>query len=329
VRVLVTGATGFLGRRVAERFAADGHAVTASGRNRETGAALRREGVAFAAAELGDAEAIDALVAGADAVVHCGGLSSVWGTARAFAAANVGGTRNVASAALRHGARLVHISTPSIYFDFTDRFDVREDAPLPRVPANGYAASKRAAEALVRRAGAAGLDAIVLRPRAIFGPRDTALLPRLARIARGGRLPLIDGGRALADLTYVDNVVDAVDAALHVPPARGVRTYNLTNGEPRPLRALFGRIAGALELNARLVDVPYALAYAAAAAMECAAALRPGRPEPRLTRYTVGVLGRSQTLDIGAARRELGYAPRVSLDEAIERTAAWWRTARA
>lgn len=327
MRALVTGATGCLGGALARRLAADGIAVTASGRDATAGARLRDAGITFATADLRDAAAMDGAVAGNDVVMHCGGLSSAWGSAAAFHAANVAGTRNVVAAARRHGVRrLIFISTPSVYFDYTARLDVGEDAPLAKRAVNAYAASKIAAEGIVRAAMRDGLPAVIVRPRAIVGPGDTALLPRLLRVAARGRVPLIDGGAALIDLTYVDNVVDALVAIATAPGHIDGRTYNVTNGEPRTVAALLRHITAALRLKARFVAVPFAVAYSAAYALEAVARALPGRPEPALTRYTVGVLGRSQTLSIAAARRDFGYVPRVSLDDGIERTAAAWRS---
>src|SRR5262245_20109584 len=171
MRTVVTGATGFLGGHVVAALRAAGHSVVATGRTRSAGAKLLACGADFHPADVADHDAIDAVIAGADAVVHCAGLSSAWGTASAFRAANVTGTENIVAACERHGVqRLIHISTPSIYFDFTHRLDIDENDPLPAKPVNLYAASKRQAEAAVMAAARRGLDAIILRPRGIFGP---------------------------------------------------------------------------------------------------------------------------------------------------------------
>jgi len=328
VRVLVTGATGCLGGALVRRLATEGIDATASGRSHCAGRELERSGIRFAPAELTDRPAIDALTAGHDTVVHCGGLSAPWGAAKAFALANVDGTRNAVDAALRHGVRrFVFISTPSLYFDFRERFNITEDAPLAQRPVNAYAASKAEGEKIVRDAMARGLAAVIVRPRAIIGPGDTALLPRLLRVAKRGVLPLIDGGRAVIDLTYVDNAADALVALVRASDHVDGKTYNISNGEPSSVAALFSGIVAALRLRTRFVSIPFSVAYAAASAFEAAARLLPGCPEPALTRYSVGVLGRSQTLSIAAARRDFGFRPRVPLQEGIERTAAALRPA--
>jgi nucleoside-diphosphate-sugar epimerase len=326
MKILVTGATGCLGGVTARRLAAAGHAVTGSGRDRAKGAGLAAEGVDFASVDLADRAALTALAARHAVIIHAGGLSSAWGRRDDFMRANVAPTQVLIEAARGAGSRLIFVSSPSIYFDFTDRTDIDPDAAPAAKPVNGYAESKRVAERLVQAAAQSGLDAAILRPRAIFGAGDTALMPRLLRAAGRGRLPLIDGGRALLDMSYVDNVADAlIAAALHPAPLRG-RAYNISNGEPIAVADLMRAVVTGLGLKARLVPIAFALAYAAAAALEAAACLRPSRPEPVLTRYTVGVLAKTQTLSIERARRELGWTPRVALRDGIDRTLAAWRS---
>lgn len=327
--ILVTGATGCLGGVTARRLAAAGHAVTGSGRDRSKGAALEADGVRFVPVDLTDRLAMEAVAARHTIIIHAGGLSSAWGRRADFMRANVEPTRILAEAARVAGGRFIFVSSPSIYFDFTDRYDIDSDAAPAARPVNAYAESKRIAEEVVREVSACGLDAAIIRPRAIFGAGDTALMPRLLRTATRGRIPLIDGGRALIDLSYVDNVADLlIAAALHPAALRG-RAYNVSNGEPILVADLMRAVVRGLGLKTRLIPIRFPLAYAAAAAMEAMANLRPSRPEPVLTRYTVGVLGKSQTLSIDRARRELDWAPRVSLQDGIERTLSAWRAAHA
>ncbi len=326
MRVLVTGGTGFLGRHLVWRLADAGHDVVFSGRDagkahEVTSRATRP--VAFTALRHGanDAQAtLTRAAAGADAIVHCAALSSPWGRRVDFHAANVLSTAEVLAAAQANGvARLVHISTPSLYFAFRDRLGVREDEPLPP-PVNDYAATKREAEQLVR---AASVPSVILRPRGIFGAWDETLLPRLLRLLRRDRFPLFNGGDALIDLTHVDNVVDAIELALALPnPAAD--TFNVSNGQPRRAADLFAELARTFGLPWRPRHVPLAVGLALARACELAGRVARGW-EPPITRYSVGTVAFSQTLDLRHARERLGYAPRVDLDEGIVRTAAWIR----
>ena len=326
MKILVTGGTGFLGRHLVWRLAGQGHDVVFSGRDAaKAGEVAQRaaRAVAFVPLAHGGAEApaaLDAAMRGVDAVVHCAALSSPWGRRADFHAANVRSTEEVLAAMRARGvARLVHISTPSLYFQFRDRLGVREDDPLPP-PVNLYAETKREAERLVR---AAPVPAVILRPRGIFGAWDETLLPRLLRLLRRKRFPLFNGGDALIDLTYVDNVVDAIVLALALPGSPQA-TFNVSNGQPQRAADLFEQLAASFGLPWRPRHVPLATGLALARACELAGRVARGW-EPPLTRYSVGTVAYSQTLDLQRAREQLGYAPRIDIAEGIRRTTAWLR----
>ncbi|MCW4454431.1 NAD(P)-dependent oxidoreductase [Flavobacterium sp. MXW15] len=319
-RVLVTGASGFIGRHVAQALLARGDTVVASGRDRDALARLDPR-IERQPADLAR-DALAPLLRGCDAVVHAAAKSMPWGRAADFQQANVVATERLLDAARQAGvARFVHFGSPSIYFRFADRYDVGEDFQPPARWITDYARSKWESELRVRRAAAQGLPCVVLRPRAVFGDGDRAILPRLLAVARNGRFPLVHGGRAVIDITHVDNVVQATLACLRADAAGDGRAYNLSNGEPMAVRELLVRLFEACALDVRLLPLPRRLALALAGIAEGVARLRPGQPEPRLTRYGVGVIGWSQTLDISRARRELGYRPTVSIAEGLQRFA--------
>jgi nucleoside-diphosphate-sugar epimerase len=325
VVVLVTGATGFLGGAVARRLVRRGEPVLATGRRADVGAALAAEGIPFRAARLeatADVAALFARRPGAPplrAVVHCAALSSPWGRRAAFEAANVTATRNVAEAALASRVeRFVHVSTPALYFDGTDRRDVREDASLPP-PQSHYARTKLAAERVIDDAVARGLAAVTLRPRALFGPGDTTIFPRLLRALERGRLPIIGDGANRVDLTFIDNAAHAVALALDAEPHVVGRKYNVTNGEPVLLWPLLARLARELGLAPPTRRVSRRAARVVARALELVHTGLGLRREPLLTRYTVGLLAADTTLDIGAARRDLGYEPLIPVEEGVRR----------
>ena len=324
-RVLVTGATGFLGGALCQRLHRLGFSVTATGRDAARGAALGG-GIRFVAADLADGDAAAALCAGQDYVVHCAALASPWGRYQDFHRANVVATRNIASASRRAGVRrMVHVSSPSIYMDHRDRVSVREDEPLPETPLSFYAATKRLAEDEIDRAHGDGLPVITIRPQGIFGPGDRVIFPRLIRVARRGWFPVIGHGRNLIDITYIDNVVDALLLCLSSPPASLGRKYNISNGDPISNYELLDRVFTAVGVRYRRVRVPFGFAYRAAGALEAVDRALPGEREPTLTRYAVCVLGKSRTLDLSAARTDLGYQPRVGIADGIDRFVTWWK----
>jgi len=188
MKVLVTGGTGFLGRHLARALLERGDRPYLLGRDFAPAAEALASGAVAVRADLRDREAVAAACRGIDAVVHAGALSAPWGPRAEFHAVNVGGTEAVLAGCRRHGVgRLVHVSSPSVVFDGRDQVDLTEAAPYPRRFTSVYSLTKKLAEDRV--AAALDVPAVILRPKAIFGPGDRALLPRLVDAARAGRLP--------------------------------------------------------------------------------------------------------------------------------------------
>lgn len=316
-RALVTGATGGLGRTLVPALTAAGYDVTATGRDPAAGAALEAGGARFVATDLRDPEA-GLVPEGMDVVFHLAALSSPWGRARDFHAINVAATGRLLDRARAAGCGcFVYASTPSLYAEPRDRLGLTEASPPARRFANTYAATKYEAEQAVLAADAEDFRTIAIRPRAIVGPHDRVLLPRLIRASRRGRMPMPNGGRALIELT---DVRDAAAAFLAADAARELaagQAFNISGGQPRRLRDLLATIFAALGTAPRMVSLPAGPAMAAARLAEAVAALLPGRPEPPATRYSIMALAFSQTFDLSAARARLGWAPRFSPEEAI------------
>lgn len=317
-RILITGGSGFIGRHLAASLLQQGHSVRLMGRNFAPVADLLNAGAVAVQADLRDQQAVSDACAGVEAVCHVGALSAPWGRWQDFYAINVSGTRHVINGCRTHGVRrLVAISSPAVVFAGQDMLEASEEVPYPRRFSSNYAWSKQQAEELLLSVSEPAT--VILRPKAVFGPGDQALLPRLIAAARAGRLPQIGAGRNLVDLTYVENVVHAIEQALVAQAAVG-KIYTITNGEHVPLWELLREVFRRLRLPARLQPIPIGAMLAAATFMELQAALT-GR-EPLLTRYSVAILARTQTYNIAAARRDLNYQPRISVAEGVERTLA-------
>lgn len=325
MNVLVTGGTGFLGKQLAYRLQAIASNVTILGRNRDIGKQLEAEGFRFLPVDLKDKDATNAAGKGQDYVFHCGALSSPWGKYQDFYNANVLGTRHIIQGCQNHGVtRLIHVSTPSVYFNFSHHLNISENTTLPP-PVNAYAKTKQLAEQEINNAHQQGLPVITIRPRAIFGSGDTAILPRLLKASDRTGIPLMNDGKTYVDLTYVDNVVDALLLCQNAPDNLLGRTFNITNGEPMYLVNLLDMLANKLGYPLKLKRTSYHTAYWVAGAMELLSNTILFGREPVLTRYAVGLLAFSQTLDITAAKTELGYQPRVSIEEGLNIFSQWWK----
>ena len=324
MKILVTGGTGFLGRHVVWRLAELGNEVVFTGRQTKAAAeviALAKAPVRWLEVQHGKAkEALKHAAHDADAIVHAAALSSPWGKYADFYSANVTSTEEVLAACSENNIRrLVHISTPSLYFNFKDRLNIKEHDPLPTA-VNDYARTKAHAEQLVLQSSVT--ERVILRPRAIFGPWDNTLMPRILRVMKDGAIPLIHQGNALLDITFVENVVDAIVLSLTKPLPARVQTYNVTNGEPQPLHNLLRQMAEAFGLSLNTQKLPWWLVSVLAQTLEMASRATHGR-EPKITHYGAGVLAFSQTLDISAIRRDLGYEPRISIADGMHKHAAW------
>jgi nucleoside-diphosphate-sugar epimerase len=325
VKIIVTGATGCLGRNVAETFHGDGMEVVATGRSTTIGAELRNRGVDFRTADIRDPAQLDRVLSPADCLVHCAGRSGDWGTYRDFHETNVIGTRNVVDACRRHGlTKIIFVSTPSIYYTGKDRYDVSESDPLPDKQRTHYARTKLIAESDLLQSPQSDYKAMVFRPRAVYGPHDRTFVPRILRLAKKKHLPLINDGRALTDITYVGNFVDAVKRSLEAPDRAWNQAYNLSNGEPITMREWFSQVLAIFGRPFRPKNVPEPVAKAIALSMELLGHLPFGPKKPAMTRFSVGYMARSMTMAIDKARENLGYIPRIGNREGFGKCAEWY-----
>lgn len=312
-RILITGATGFLGGTLL-RLLAD-RPVLAQGRDPAKLAALNVPVLQWDLTR--PLTETPPELAEVTTIVHCAALSAPFGRPVEFRAANVQGTAAVLSLARRlRVRRFVHISSPSVLFAPRDQLRLTEDTPLPP-PFTPYARTKAEAEALVL--AAAGLSPVILRPRGLYGRGDTALLPRLLQAARRRPLPLFRGGRACIDLTHVEDAAAAARAALDAGPQAEGQIFHISGGEVLPVTGIASRACARAGIPLRWRKVPLAPALLAAGAMERLALMTGGR-EPTVTRYGLALFAYAQSLDISRARRLLGWSPRISFAEGLDRT---------
>jgi nucleoside-diphosphate-sugar epimerase len=316
VTVLVTGATGGIGRGLVHSLARRGATVLASGRNVQIGRALERHGVRFLAADL-VSDDLRPLVNEVDVVAHLAARSSPWGDLDDFVRDNVLVTARLLDAAAEAGTRrFVYASTPAIFAERSDRFDLRAESPVAARPINAYASTKLQAEELVR--AERRMETLVLRPSAVIGPDDRAILPRLMRVIGRGVLPLGNGGGALFHPTDARDAAEAF-ALGAIGTATGI--LNVAGAAPVAVadmaRALGERLG--LRLRLPLLPEPALNAFALAAEWQ---GRRTGR-EPAITRYSAAILSWSRTFDISETEALLGwrpaYGPADALAHAVER----------
>jgi nucleoside-diphosphate-sugar epimerase len=318
VIVLATGASGFLGRAVAAELVAQGHEVRTLQR--------RPSGVPGATDILGsvtDAAAVERALEGVEGVVHLAAKVSLAGDPREFRAVNVDATIALLDAALAGGVtRVVHVSSPSVAHTGTALAGAGADPASPAHARGEYARTKAEAELLALARDGAAMRVTAIRPHLVWGPGDTQLVARIVDRARRGRLPLLNGGTALIDSTYIDNAASGIVAALGRMDAAHGRAFVLTNGEPRPVGDLLAGICLAAGVRPPRWSVPASFGRAAGSLIERVWAVRPGHDEPPMTRFLAEQLSTAHWFDQRETRRALDWAPAVSIDEGLGRLAA-------
>jgi len=313
VKVLVTGASGMTGRALATALIARGDTVTVLQR--------RPSGLdtAEVLGDIADADVVRRAATGQEVVVHLAAKVDVVGPWTDYERANVDGTRSVVAACRSTGVRrLINISSPSVAHAGAALVGAGAQPADPASARSNYSRSKAIAEQLALAADGPDLAVLSLRPHLIWGPGDTQLVRPIIARARAGRLPLIGGGTALIDTTFVDNAVEAMVAAVDVcGPVHG-EALVVSNGEPRPVAEILQRVCAAAGVPGPRGRVPLRVAAAAGSAVEAVwrAARRPGVPP--LTRFLAEQLGTAHWFDQRRTREALGWAPRVSLDEGFE-----------
>ena len=325
MKVLVTGATGFTGGHLAQHLSARGDAVRALVRPRSRAkfeaSALPALGVVAVEGDLTEAGAVKRAADGVDVVYHIAATYREAGQPdTAYRAINVDGTRNVLEAAHAGGARrVVHCSTGGVHGHIANP-PANEDAPFN--PGDVYQETKLEAEQLARAFGdRTGFDVVVARPIGIYGPGDTRFLRLFRGLARGN-FPMIGSGKPYYHLTYIDDLVEGFRLCGTVPRAQG-RTYILGGPRYTTLEQLVQLVAKELNVRPPRVHLPVWPFWTAG--LLCEMVCVPLRIEPPIFRRRVDFYTKSRAFDTARARTELGFAPKVDLEEGIQRTAAWYR----
>jgi nucleoside-diphosphate-sugar epimerase len=318
---LVTGGGGFLGGAIARLLRQRGRTVRSFTRTAYPW--LDELGVEQTLGDLSDPPSVERAVVGVDVVFHVAARAGVWGWYADYFATNVTGTENILAACRKHGVqKLVYTSTPSVVHTGVDLEGVDESIPYPKHFDAAYPETKALAEKAVLAANGPDLATVALRPHLIWGPGDPHLIPRLLARAREGRLRRIGSRAVKVDVTYIDNAADAhllaaEKLALNSPMSG--KAYFISNGEPVELWGFIDRVLAEAGLPPITRTVSAWKARLAGRVLEWVyRGLRlPG--EPTMTRFVANQMSTSHWYNISAARRDLGYEPRVSIDEGMRR----------
>jgi 2-alkyl-3-oxoalkanoate reductase len=322
VKVLVTGATSLLARTTAEILLKRGDDVVCLQRGQS---ALAAEQVS---ADIRDADAVLRAASGCDAIVHAAAKVGVVGSWDDYRGINVDGTNNVLAAARAAGIqRVVYVSSPSVAHGGDAIAGLGAEPPVLGRKNAYYAESKAMAEQAAVAANKSDLAVVAIRPHLVWGPGDTQLVGRILDRARSGRLALVGGGAALIDTTYITNAAESLVAALdRVRPdaACAGRAYVIANGEPRPIRDLVAGICAAAGVPFAPKDVPLPLALVAGSLVERIWKTTRRTTEPPLTRFLAEQLGTAHWFDPRPAKEDLGWTPRITIDQGLEALFAWF-----
>jgi nucleoside-diphosphate-sugar epimerase len=313
MKILVTGASGFVGGRFMARFC---------GRPGVSLHGLGRRPLAVADYTALDLAELFDVPFEPDVVIHAAARATPWARRQDYERDNVLATSRVIDFCRRRGLpRLIYVSSSSVYYQPGHQLGLTERSPIGPRFVSDYAATKYAGEALVR---AYPGRCVIVRPRAVFGPGDTVLFPRILAAARTGKLPLITtaGPPAIGDLIYIDTLVDylfTIATRTDVADA-----YNLTNNEPVVIQDFLLDVFARLGLPAPSRRVSVRTAMAAAAVTEAMYRVLRLPGEPPVTRFGVGVFAWSKTFDVTRALKDLG-TPSVTLAEGVEAFVRWQR----
>jgi nucleoside-diphosphate-sugar epimerase len=322
----LTGATGFIGGHLAERLVREGHEVRCLVRATSDTSLLEALDVELAVGDLTSSSSLLDAVKGCRYTFHCGALVSDWATVAEIRRINVEGTRNVLEASLASGVeRFIHFSSTDVY-GYPGGAAIEETYSATRLR-NWYAETKLAAEAEVRRASQGqAIDAVILRPATVYGPRSKEVVGEIARAIRNGSMLLIDGGRAVAGLCYVQNLIDGALLALSHQNAPG-EAFNLSDGLDVTWKQFTQDLARGLGCAPPRFSMPYWVANAVGFSLEhsyrALRSLLGLTTPPLLSRQAVQIMGSDQDFSTRKARELLGWEPRVGYEAGLRATIEW------
>jgi nucleoside-diphosphate-sugar epimerase len=323
LKVLVTGGGGFLGSAIITLLVEKKYHVLSFSRNRYPD--LSSMGIEQIQGDICNKTAIEHALRGVDLVFHTAAKAGIWGNYSDYYRTNVTGTQNVIAGCKKHHIpRLIYTSSPSVVFNGSDMKGVNESAPYPATYPAYYPQTKAIAEQDVIKATGQGVMTIILRPHLIWGPGDKHFVPRI--ISRANRLIRVGNGKNLIDTVYIDNAAEAhllAAEALEKNPKLSGNIYFISQGDPVPLWDMINHILKAAGLAPVSRSMPRSMAWLIGGMLEWVYRSFNISKEPRMTRFLADELAKAHWFDISAARKDLGYIPRISIKEGLRRLETW------
>jgi nucleoside-diphosphate-sugar epimerase len=323
METLITGGTGLVGHHLVSELLQRGDRVRALVLPTEDVSKLEERGVAVYRGDIRDSSTLLPPLRGVDTVFHLAAMQGMWLPIEEYYRVNVLGTENVCRAAVAAGVRrIVHVSSWTIYGMGHGQRLTEDVSPAPRQ--DPYWVTKAQGDILVRRMiEKENLPAAIIRPGTIFGPGDRLNFGRIAERLRAGKGIILGSGRNVLPLVYVTDVVQGLLLCADLAQAQG-QTYNITNDQPLTQKEFLSAIAWELGVKPPHLHIPYHAAYVAAYAAEQVVKFTHAA-HPAVTRHGVVLFGTENRHSIEKARKELGYAPQVSIRAGVKHACDWYR----
>lgn len=321
---MLTGVNGFIGSHVAENLIKEGHRVKGLVRKTSNLKLIQNLDIDLYEGDITDAQSICELFKDTEIVIHIAGLASDWGPYQQFYDINVKGTQNVARAAKKNGVkRFVYISSAALY-GFRNQRNINEDAAIPESIFPYCRTKKEAEQWLFQYSETSDMELVVLRPGNVFGPRDHTFIEKYLNVMRTGKIIYIDRGKHWTCPVYIENLTKGIIRACFEPKAAG-EAFIITDGLEIDWKNFTDKFADGLGIDSPKLSVPFYAAYFVAFLMEMVYKILRLKKEPLLTRYRISNGGRDYHFSIEKSRSVLHYVPKISFDEAVKHTLAWYK----
>lgn len=325
MKAFVIGGGGFVGSAIVRQLVHKGAEVGVYGRNHYQH--LEQYGIRQFQGDMLDSDLLIRSMQGYDTVFHVAAKAGIWGPKQDFELTNITGTRNVLGACFASSVQsLIYTSTPSVVFNRADLKGVDETTPYASRFLCYYASSKAMAEQMILTGNSEVLKTCAIRPHLVWGPGDPHLIPRLVARGKAGKLKIVGEGSNLVDISYIDNVAEAHILAaenLNSTATAAGNAYFISQGEPVNLWNWINDLFGRIGVEPVKKKMGFATAYIIGSLLEGIYMWFSIDREPRMTRFLAEQLARTHWFNIEKARRDLGYNPRISTEEGLERVVEW------